>query len=88
MVVFVHSTVCGETATLDALPRTGLDASVLSRRPGPLGPLMRARAAALRERGLLGDADHEEVLVIGGRATRSESAHTHARSRFRAIPTG
>jgi release factor glutamine methyltransferase len=88
IVVLVQSTICGEAATLDALARTGLDASVLSRHPGPLGPLMQARASALRERGLLGDADHEEVLVIGGRATRSQSAPTDARPRFRASGSG
>ena len=82
--LLVHSSVCGEQATLDALRRGGLEAQVVARQPGPLGPLMRSRAAALERRGLLGPGEREEeLLVIEGRrgeATRAQApANTASR---------
>jgi release factor glutamine methyltransferase len=62
--LLIHSSVCGEQATLDALSRGGLDAGVIFRHRGPLGPRLRARAAWLRERGLLLDDDQEEVIIV------------------------
>ena len=67
-VLLVHSSLCGERATLDGLGRSGLEARVVARRKGPLGPLMSARAAELERRGLLGaGVREEELLVIEGR---------------------
>lgn len=64
----VHSSVIGGEETLERLRSGGLEASVTDRRPGPLGPLMRARRELLERRGLLEPgADHEELLVICGR---------------------
>jgi release factor glutamine methyltransferase len=57
--LIVHSSLCGEGATLERLRAAGLQAEVVERRRGPLGPLMRARMPAY------GD---EEVLVLRGEA--------------------
>ena len=66
--LLVHSSVCGEGPTLERLQSRGLEASVVARRPGPLGPLMRSRAPALEARGLLEPGQREEeLLVIRGR---------------------
>ena len=67
--LLVHSSVCGEQATLERLGAAGLEPEVAARHPGPLGPLLSARAAMLEERGLLTPGRREEeVLVIRGRA--------------------
>lgn len=66
-ILLVHSAVCGEAATVRMLAERGLVVDVLSRHRGPLGPLLRARAGWLRGRGLLGERDEEEMLVIRGR---------------------
>ncbi len=69
--LLVHSSVCGEEPTLDRLRAAGLEAEVLERVHGPLGPLMRERADMLVARGLLPSvAREEEVLVIAGRSGR------------------
>ncbi|HEV7362791.1 MAG TPA: HemK2/MTQ2 family protein methyltransferase [Solirubrobacteraceae bacterium] len=61
VVLLVHSSVCGEQATLTALGERGLRTRVVARHRGPLGP----RLARLRERGLLPhDLAEEEMLVI------------------------
>jgi release factor glutamine methyltransferase len=66
--LLVHSSVCGETATLSALAAAGLRPSVVARRPGPLGPRLAGRAGVLRERGLLANGQvEEELLVVAGR---------------------
>ena len=65
--LLVHSSVCGEAATLAGLEAAGLRPEVIARRRGPLGPRLRERADMLRERGLLGpDEREEELLVIAG----------------------
>src|SRR5947209_16187065 len=56
VMLLVHSEVCGERATLDALTKTGLRTEVVFRHNGKLGPLMRERADWLHERGLLRDS--------------------------------
>jgi release factor glutamine methyltransferase len=67
-VLLVHSSVSGEHATLDALARHGLEAEVLVRERGPLGPILSARAKLLEERGLIPPGgQEEEMLVIRGR---------------------
>jgi release factor glutamine methyltransferase len=68
-VLVVQSSLSGERETLAALSASGLDAQVLVRRRGPLGPIISARAAELESRGLLAPGQREEeVLVIEGRA--------------------
>ena len=67
--LLVHSSICGEDATLERLGRSGLDAEVVARRTGPLGPLMASRARELEARGLLEPGvREEELLVVRGRA--------------------
>ncbi len=65
--LLVQSSVCGERETCGLLEAHGMSAEVHARRRGPLGPVLRSRAAKLRARGLLGDADEEDLLVIRGR---------------------
>ena len=56
--------------TLDALARAGMPGRVVARQRGSLGPLLRARADWLRERGLLYEGDREDMLVIRAERTR------------------
>ena len=70
----VHSTICGEDATLERMRAAGLAPSVVGRERGPLGPLMRQRAEMLEARGLLPPgAREEEVLVLRGQSARRRS---------------
>jgi len=62
----VHSSICGTEQTCSALREEGLEPEVVRRVPGTLGPVLRARAAMLRERGLLGERDEEELVVVRG----------------------
>lgn len=57
-IALVQSSVCDTPLTLAALAEHGLDACVLERRRGPLGPLMRAGRP---------DLDSEELHVIVAR---------------------
>lgn len=66
--LLVHSSVCDEQQTCSLLREQGLEAAVAARSRGPLGPVLRSRAAMLRERGLLGEADEEELVVVRARA--------------------
>jgi release factor glutamine methyltransferase len=70
VLLLVQSSVCGEFLTLSALEEAGLKASVVQRKRGPLGPLLRARADWLRSRSLVGEDDSEEMIVI--RATTGD----------------
>ncbi|TDC40501.1 methyltransferase domain-containing protein [Actinomadura sp. KC345] len=79
--LLVHSALNGVAATLVALRRAGMRASVVARRREPLGPVMRARAAELRARGLLepGQAHEDLVVVRADRAgTEAEAAAGNA----------
>ncbi len=64
--LLVHSSVCNVQLTCETMRAHGLEPDVVERRDGPLGPVMRSRAALLRERGLLGGEDHEEIVVVRG----------------------
>lgn len=68
--LLVHSSLCGTETTLDQLRTAGLEARVLRRERGPLGPLMLERAAELERRGVLapGQRDEEVVVIEGKRA--------------------
>jgi release factor glutamine methyltransferase len=63
-VVIVHSSLCGEQATLDAMRSSGLAADVLMRVRGPLGPIAADRAAMLERRGILRPGQREEELLV------------------------
>ena len=67
VVLLVHSSICGEAETVEALERRGLQTSVVERRSGELGPLMHSRRHMLADRGLLAGPS-EELLVIRARA--------------------
>jgi release factor glutamine methyltransferase len=67
--LLVHSSVCGEQATLDAMAAVGLDAAVVARAVIPFGPVMQARAALLERRGLIPPGQtEEEIIVVEGRS--------------------
>lgn len=67
-VLLVHSSVCGEQRTLEELAAAGLDADVVVRRRGPLGPLLRERASELWAAGALEPGSlEEEIVVVRGR---------------------
>jgi release factor glutamine methyltransferase len=68
VLLVTHSSICGVEATLAAMRAGGLEAEVVARRRGPLGPLMRARVDHLEAQGLLPPGTREEdVVVIRGR---------------------
>jgi release factor glutamine methyltransferase len=64
VLLLVHSSVCGERDTIDALSAHGLRAEVAFRHRGPLGPILSARADWLRAQGMLLPGDEEEVIVV------------------------
>jgi release factor glutamine methyltransferase len=64
VLLLIQSSICGVDQTLQQLERTKLDAEVVERRRGPLGPLLAARTSALEQRGLLAEGEREEDLVI------------------------
>jgi release factor glutamine methyltransferase len=71
----VHSSVCGVERTCALLREHGLEACVAARERGALGPVLRARAEMLRERGLLGAQDAEEIVVVRGAKPPLETSH-------------
>lgn len=64
--LMIHSSICSERATLETLASAGLLPDTVFRRPGPLGPVLTARGPMLRKRGLLGDVDSEEIVIVRG----------------------
>src|SRR5204862_6383750 len=52
-ILIVHSSLCGTDATLARLTEAGLEADVIARERGPLGPLMLARVEQLESSGAL-----------------------------------
>lgn len=77
--LLLHSSVCGIPQTLAQLDRHGLEATVVFRHRGPLGPLLQARADWLRAGGRLLDGDEEDVVVI--RATQRPNVRSSRRPR-------
>lgn len=72
VLLLVHSSVCGERETLEALSARGLHAEVAFRHRGALGPILQSRVDWLRAQGMLLPGDQEDVIVvraIGSRAT-------------------
>ena len=63
-ILIVHSSLCGTDLTLERLTAAGLDAEVVTRERGPLGPLMLARAGQLEASGALKPGEREEELVV------------------------
>ncbi len=60
----VHSEVCGEQDTVDAMVAAGMTAEVVARATIPFGPVMRARAALMEARGLIEPGQREEEIVV------------------------
>lgn len=68
VLLVVHSSVCDEGRTLELMAARGLEAAIVARRHGPLGPLLGDRAEMLEARGLLARGEREEdVVVVRGR---------------------
>lgn len=66
--LLVQSALADAQATLDRFEQAGLACEVLATAHIPFGPVLRARASALRARGLLGrDQTKEELVVIEAR---------------------
>ncbi len=71
VMLMVHSAVCGAEQTLERLERAGMSGEVVERGRLPFGPVMRARAQLLAERGLIRPGDCiEELVVIEARRAR------------------
>lgn len=64
VLLLVHSSLCSEQSTAEALSRRGYEVRIAARHRGPLGARMRPRAAMLRSRGLLGNEDVEDIVVV------------------------
>ncbi|WP_092531406.1 HemK2/MTQ2 family protein methyltransferase [Amycolatopsis arida] len=76
--LLVHSSLCGEQATLDRLRAERLKASVVARRVEPFGPVLRGRVGYLERAGLIEPGQcHEELVVI--RADRLPLPPEHER---------
>jgi release factor glutamine methyltransferase len=65
--LLVQSSVCGVQETCERLEAQSLQVQIVTRARGPLGPVLRARAPMLRERGLIGEGETEELVVIRAR---------------------
>jgi release factor glutamine methyltransferase len=76
ILLLTHSSVCSERRTLELLRAAGLDADIVRRIRGPLGPLLSQRAHLLEQRGLLAAGRREEDIVI------VRAARTHHSSAF------
>lgn len=63
-ILIVHSSLCGTDLTLKRLIAAGLEAEVVARERGPLGPLMLARVEQLEASGALKPGEREEDLVV------------------------
>lgn len=67
--LLIHSSICDGERTEAMLSQAGLSVELLDSSPGPLGPLLTARAPELERRGLLAPGEREErVLVLSARA--------------------
>lgn len=65
--LLLHSSLCSEQATIDALRTYGFDVYVVWRSSGMLGKRLHARADMLRARGLIGDKEMEDILIFRAR---------------------
>jgi release factor glutamine methyltransferase len=87
-VLLVHSSVCGVRRTVEQLSREGLEADVVVRRRGPLGPLMRERVEELWATGALpaGELEEDIVIVRGRRPAAVADPRPRTGSRTAASP--
>nr|WP_300019673.1 HemK2/MTQ2 family protein methyltransferase [Pseudonocardia sp.] len=80
-ILLVHSALCGTRTTVDALGDAGFAPTVLTRVRIPFGPVLRARAAMLEERGMIAAGERVEELVVvagirGEKASRADDLRT------------
>ncbi|MEV6651898.1 HemK2/MTQ2 family protein methyltransferase [Streptomyces sp. NPDC051219] len=71
VLLMVHSALSGPASTVRRLTEAGLDAAVVDRRYVPFGPVLRGRAAWLRDAGLIEPGQEKEELVV----IRAERPH-------------
>lgn len=64
VLLMVHSGMCGAQKTVALLEAQGMSAAVTERARIPWGPVLRGRAAWLREQGLAGESEDQEELVV------------------------
>ncbi|MEU2431658.1 HemK2/MTQ2 family protein methyltransferase [Streptomyces sp. NPDC007861] len=64
VLLVVHSDLSSVATTLRCMRAAGLSAEVIERRWVALGPVLRARRAWLREKGMLGGEGEKEELVV------------------------
>jgi release factor glutamine methyltransferase len=64
--LLVQSSVCDPERSMAVLSDSGLEATEVRSMQGRLGPVMRARAPMLRQRGLLSRSDVEQLVVLQG----------------------
>ncbi|WP_433604564.1 HemK2/MTQ2 family protein methyltransferase [Prescottella agglutinans] len=64
VLLLVQSALCGTGLTRTLLEQQGLDVDIVATASIPFGPVLTERAAMLRERGLVGNEDREEIVVI------------------------
>ncbi|MBV9535152.1 MAG: methyltransferase [Solirubrobacterales bacterium] len=67
VLLLVHSSLCSEDMTVDALTGRGYEVRIPARHRGALGPRMRDRAPMLRSRGLLQEGEVEDIVVVRAR---------------------
>ena len=67
VLLLLHSSVCGERATMTRLRGQGFDVDLVWRSSGTLGKRLHARAGVLRARGLIGEDETEEILIFRAR---------------------
>jgi release factor glutamine methyltransferase len=65
--LLLHSSLCSEQTTIDALTAQDFDVHVMSRSRGMLGKRLHARADMLRARGLIGQDETEDILIFRAR---------------------
>ncbi len=90
VLLLVHSAICGADATVARLAAAGMTAAVRDRTTVPFGPVLRARAAMLRQRGLLAAGEErEELVVVEARRTETRAGtRTETEPRQRIVLTG
>jgi release factor glutamine methyltransferase len=87
-VLLIHSSISSEQVTIDALRRGGLEPRTVFRQVGPLGSVVSARASMLRARGLLGEDDSEEIVIVRGERIRDAMPVTPTAQQLLAVGQG
>jgi release factor glutamine methyltransferase len=84
--LLLQSSVCDIPMTLARLSGHALETEVVFTHRGPLGPILHSRADWLRRRGVVGEDEHEDVVIIRARRpvtpspTGAQTAQTGVRA--------